>query len=266
MKKSSLLVRLRQNYLQATILILASVFIFGCGTQTTENELDGVKTEHEVHEKKIDANSNVNPDIETTSATSNCANPYYPIDTSFEREYKIEGTSPAKYVLKQKMNDGDGFTETRDFASDLKVVSNWSCTDEGLRHLDYNNSITTSGITGKMETLESSGISIPKVWENGKKWANEYKIRVELLGKSVNGTVKVDNQIVSMDDNVSVQAGDYVAARIDSVINIKMSMQNTRVPATKLTISNWYAPKVGLIKQETKMGSTNNSVELMGEK
>ncbi len=266
MKKPGLRKKKKSPLCSYVLVAIATLLFFGCGTDPKPDR-SGTNESAEVRNKNVNSDSTGEKDKgENPQDVSDCTNPYYPLHTNSEREYKISGTAPATYVLSQKMRGGNGFTETRDFNGGMEVVSNWSCTDEGLRNADYNNSISTSNVNAKMETIESSGVTIPKDWEKGKKWRANYKIQAELLGKKVGGTVTIDNELVSLDDNVSVQGGDYVAARVDSVINVKLSLKDMKIPESKVTMSNWYARKVGLIKQEVKSGLADSSVEYAGEK
>jgi hypothetical protein len=47
-----------------------------------------------------------------------------------------------------------------------------------------------------METIESSGITLPKQWEVGKKWNSEYKVDAKLnagpASGGAKGTIKID--------------------------------------------------------------------------
>ncbi len=250
-----------------SIVIVVTLVFFGCemGNQTSNPE--GAANSDNVRQK-IDSQpeGKEKPDAVALNSAGACGNQYYPIDSKTEREFNVNGAAPAKYVLKQALKDGGGFTETRKFASGTEIVSNWSCNQDGLRNADYNNVISAPIVKVKMTTLESYGITIPNIWEKGKKWTTNYKIEVDMLGRRIGGTVTIDNEIVKMDDNISVQADDYVAARVDSVIDIKLAMKGAKTPGSKIAFSNWYARDVGLVKQEVKMGKAITSVEYAGEK
>ena len=122
----------------------------------------------------------------------------------------------------------------------------------------------------EMKTYKSSGITLPKVWEKGKKFEASYDISMTLKIGSVSatsrGTVTVGSEIVGVDENVSIQGGDFVAARIKSVIKMNLRVNGRKVPSKDIHMTNWYSPKIGLIKQETKTGFGNSIVEFTGEK
>jgi hypothetical protein len=196
-----------------------------------------------------------------------CANKYYPVETVKGREYKISSSTPARYVLTQNKREEDSFTENRKFDSGTEMTTNWSCTEEGLRNVEYNSSADFSNGNFKMETLESSGITLPKTWEVGRKWTTTYKINAKLNAGPASGgaagTVKIDNEIASLDDKVTTPAGDFEAAKVVSTININLNIGKPM----NIRMINWYAPDVGLIKQEVKspFGPQQN-VEYTGEK
>lgn len=250
-KKSSANIIDHSRLVKLLAILLAAAFVFSCTTVP-----ESVSDKTALREQEPDKSANKGA----------CVNPYYPVQTKIERKYKVSGSAPATYVLKHKLREKDGFTEHRNFASGIVVVSNWSCNENGMRNADYNNAVSSSRVKVKMETLESSGITFPKIWEKGKKWTADYKIRAKLGKKSFDGTVTVENEIISMDDNISVQGGDYVAARIDSVIKIKLSLGARNPSATEVKMSNWYARDFGLVKQESKSPFGDSKVEYAGEK
>ena len=234
----------------------------GLNTETSSTETNnaaGKQTEN-VNGKTIsDKTANVEPGI--------CENEYYPVDTQAKREYKISGSAPGDYVLTQNKNEGNSFTEKRAFGAGTDVTINWQCTDEGLRNAEFNNGANFSGGNFKMETLESSGITIPKVWETGKKWTAEYKVSAKLnagkVSSGANGTIKIDSEITSLDDKITTPAGDFEAAKVVSDMNMNL---NTGRPV-KMTMTNWYARDVGLVKQEVKSPfGGGQTVEYTGEK
>lgn len=191
-------------------------------------------------------------DAETASAdTGPCANQYYPVGTEQPRHYKISGSAPSEYVLTHEKKADDSFTEIRRFPSGLEVKTNFVCTDEGLRNVEYNSVADFSAGNFKMETLESSGVTLPKEWEVGKKWETSYKIRGKLkagpVSADANGTVTLDNELEALGEKVSTPAGEFEAARVATTINMNLNVGRP----VKLSMTNWYAPDVGLVKQET---------------
>lgn len=254
----------RGRLTSAAIFILLALVLAGCSLNPDSDPSSSETSADEMGNLSDDPKSSDNNETGEKSAGI-CANPYYPIHTAVSKEFKVTGSAPASYVLSHIERDNDSFTEKREFGSGLEVVSNWSCSEEGIRNADYSNTISNSQLKMKMETIESSGITLPKVWNKGEKWTTEYKVRVNAASQTANGTVTVTNEIVSMDDNVQVQAGDFVTARVDSVLTMNISMGKTKIPSPEFKMTNWYAPKVGLVKQETKGGFGTTKVEYVGE-
>lgn len=249
-------------------LLIISVFLLSCETQTKPESAEKKAPDQTSIEKAAEKPGDSSHRSDNSEA-GNCSNPYYPISDQ-AREYKISGSDPAEYILTQDKNEGDSFTETRKFGSGLDLKINWKCTDEGLRNAEFTNSATVSNANGKMETLESSGITLPKKWEVGKEWKTNYKVSVEVNAGSTSGgadgTINIENKIISIGDKISVPGGDFEAARIDSTTQITMSMKGRKIPVQDIIMSNWFAPEVGLIKQEVTSQFGKQTVEYVGKK
>lgn len=252
------------NIYQSVALVLLAVSLFACAAPKTGTNLNGSGAADEqaanVSSKKASGNQpNENAGL--------CANEYYPLAATKKRSYKVSGSAPAGYVLTQNENQGNSFSEQRDFASGEKVTSNWVCTEEGLRNAEFSSGVQFAGGNFKLDTLEGSGITIPKKWENGKQWTAEYKINMKLnaggMSREMGGSVKLINEIVSMNDKITTPAGDFEAAKVisETIINLSKGQPTT------MKMTNWYAPNVGLVKQEVKspFGGTQ-TVEYTGEK
>lgn len=195
-----------------------------------------------------------------------CQNEYYPINTEIKREYKSSTGQAGNLVVTQIKNEGNTFTEKRVTGGGTTLTLNWICTEEGLRHAEYNSGADFSGGKFKMETLESSGVTIPKVWEVGKKWSAEYKVNANLnvgkVSKGMGGTIKINNERVSLDEKVTTPAGEFEAAKVVSDVIIDLNME--KAMTSKMT--NWYARDVGLVKQvlDSPFGS-GITTEYVGE-
>ncbi|MCB1023589.1 MAG: hypothetical protein KDB79_04310 [Acidobacteria bacterium] len=248
-----------------TFFLISVFYLAGCSSGSVADPAGSRSSQNGSSGPKPDSGS-TKKDEPAERAGGICENPFYPVNTEVSREFKISGSAPASYVLSQSLRDTDSFTEKRKFASGLEVVSNWSCSEDGIRNADYNNTISGMKMKMNMETIESSGITLPKIWKTGEKWSSDYKVRVNVASQTANGTITVKSEIVSMDDNVQVQAGDFVAARVDSVLTTNISLGKTRIPSPEFKMTNWYAPKVGLVKQETKGGFGTTKLEYIGEK
>jgi hypothetical protein len=152
----------------------------------------------------------------------------------------------------------------------LTVENNWICTEEGLRTAEYKNTITMKQGNFEMDTLKSTGITLPKEWVAGKEWNATYDVRVNIAAGPVttaaDGKVTIDNKLVNLNDTVTANGQTYEAARIDSVISIVISMRGTTTPATKLNVKNWYAKDIGIVRQEASSQFGKQLVEYIGTK
>ncbi len=255
------------------LTVISIAFIFSACTDLntgTSSEVSENKTADEQIENPKNAENETASASGMNEATGLCVNEYYPIYTDKNREYKITGDDPATYILSQNKNEGDSFTEKRKFtngtAADTELLINWKCTQEGLRNAEYNSGANFSGGNFKMETVESSGVTIPNEWEVGKKWTSSYKVNARLnVGKmsgGAKGTITINNEITSLDDKIQTPDGEFEAAKVVSDMNMNLSGRKM-----KMTMTNWYARDVGLVKQkaDTPFSKSSVGLEYVGE-
>ncbi len=247
-------------------LLILIILVGGCG-QISErfgvnNPSSPVETEGRTTGELADA--------ELPADDDPCANDYYPIDTSVSREYTITGSAPGKYALTQTADEEGTFVENRRFGGGLEVTSTWVCTDQGLRNAEYNNMGTTGNATFTMETLKAEGVTFPKEWNLGDEWTTSYQVSANLATGPVKaaaaGTIEIVNEIISLDENVTVAGGTFAAARVDSEIRMNLTMRGQKLPSQPVKMTAWYAREVGMVKQEVKSGFGNQNVEYTGSK
>ncbi|MFV0387483.1 MAG: hypothetical protein ACK5NT_01915 [Pyrinomonadaceae bacterium] len=258
------------NRLTLSALIFGVVFstFMGCNYFTsTENANTPQDTASENQTANAGQPTMQGDDAETgkegsVKATGVCANDYYPVDSGLDQTYSIKGSKPGTFIVDHKDVDAESFKEIRSFSSGIVLTTNWTCTPEGLRNAEYQSSADLGGGQLKMETLSSSGVTIPKKWEAGKTYTAEYKIRATMMGRTFDGTATIDNKITSLEENISVQGGDFVAARVESTIKVNLN----GVPGFSASTVNWFAPDVGLVKQEATSRYGKENIEYTGEK
>lgn len=258
--------------INAITLFLALGLLVGCldfsdqPEQKTESKAAPATSEKESKTSSIE-DEKAPPD-EGTDVAGICANKFYPIDTSSPRKYKVTGSSLNSYSLTQKKVGDDAFSETRTFSSDSNISSSWACTNEGLRNAEFNNHGTFSQANFKMETIESSGVTFPKEWELGKKWSSNYKVKATIKAGPVSGagggTVKINSEIVSMDEAVQVPGGSFQTAKVSSVLVLNITAQGRKMPARKINMTIWLSPEIGMVRQTVKGGSINEMAEYIG--
>ncbi len=199
-------------------------------------------------------------------ANGACSNEYYPLLPDEKRNYKITGAGPAEYSLIQKDITESGFKEQRDFASGTSVIVNWICTPDGLRMAEYKNDVLFKQGAAEMETLESSGISIPKVWEVGKEFESEYKVKVKISIGSIkadaDGKITIKSKVKALNESVSVGGKTYDTARVNSKISISISMKGKTMQGATADLTNWFSPEKGLVKQENSGSFGKNRLSL----
>ena len=248
-------------------LALLIFVVLGCGDLT--DRLGGGTNANTTAETPAVSNA-ATPETSDTVDAGLCANEYYPVDTDLRREYKITGSVPANYELTQRPGTEDGFVEVREFGSGLTVTNNWICTPEGLRTAEYRNAMSMADGDFEMNTLKSSVVTLPKVWEQGKEFNANYTVKASIkagpVAAEADGTVLLKNRVAALNEKVTAGGKEYDAARVDTTIEIDLSMAGQTLPKTSVTTKNWYAPGIGLVKQETGGRFGRQIVEYVGNK
>lgn len=254
-----------QNTLFSAGLCLAALlFVMGCGSL---ERFTGSSNSADAPANTTEPGSEANT-ADTASQTAslgNCANDYYPVGGQ-AADYRITGSAPGSYTLTQKLNDPNSFNETRVFDSGVNVTTNWICDPEGLRNAQYGSNISVENANFNMETIESTGLTIPRELSVGKAWDASYKVRVKGTAGSMpigsDGNVVVRNKVVSLNDRVTAGGKEYEAAKIDTEITINLTMGGQKAPGMTIKGTNWFAKGVGLVKQEVRSPYGVQGVEL----
>lgn len=248
-------------------LLMAAILSVGCGSTPESPSTANVDRTDDPKSPSSNA-ANQAPSADTDLGL--CENDFYLINTSLARNYRITGTAPASYMLTQENATDSGFIEVRNFGNGLTVRNNWICTDDGLRNAEYTNAMTMKDAEFEMETLKSSGVTIPKQWSVGSEWTTDYDIVAKIVAGPVNasadGKVLLTNKLVSINDTVTIDGKNYTAAKIETTIEIDLSMQGQRMSGAKVNATNWFAKDVGIVKQITKGSLGSQTVEYIGTK
>ena len=246
--------------------LAALLFVMGCGSL---ERFTGSSNTADAPSNAVPTNTDSNPadPASKTASLGNCANEYYPISGEADN-YKVTGAAPGSYTLSQKLNDPNSFSETRVFDSGVNVTTNWICDPEGLRNAQYGNNISVENANFNMETIESTGLTIPRELSVGKAWDASYKVRVKGTAGNMpigsDGNVVVKNKVVSLNDRVTAGGKEYEAAKVDTEITINLTMGGQKVPGMTIKGTNWFAKGVGLVKQEVRSPYGVQGVELTG--
>ena len=248
------------------LCLAALLFVMGCGSL---ERFTGSSNTADAPSNAVPTNTDSNPadPASKTASLGNCANEYYPISGEADN-YKVTGAAPGSYTLSQKLNDPNSFSETRVFDSGVNVTTNWICDPEGLRNAQYGNNISVENANFNMETIESTGLTIPRELSVGKAWDASYKVRVKGTAGNMpigsDGNVVVKKKGVSLNDRVTAGGKEYEAAKVDTEITINLTMGGQKVPGMTIKGTNWFAKGVGLVKQEVRSPYGVQGVELTG--
>lgn len=208
------------------------------------------------------------------SAAGLCSNAYFPVGQAVSKKYRVSGlktgSGDREYTESFSNFSGDGFTVDTDFG-EVKAHINWRCTADGLLATQYNNSLnmTKTGASAKIETVESSGVSLPPEdqWATGKKWHAEYRVIETLSGPGGgemgrgDGTIKQDGEIVGS-ESITVPAGtfDTIKTQMNTELAITVKVKSISVPMNvQLKTTAWFAKGTGMVKSVTETESIGES-------
>jgi hypothetical protein len=75
---------------------------------------------------------------------------------------------------------------------------------------------------------------------------------MKMVKGEATGKVVLDHEITAMEDKISVPAGEYTAARVETNLTMNASFRGTKIPTETLKMTSWYAPGAGLVKRDVK--------------
>jgi hypothetical protein len=170
-------------------------------------------------------------------------------DASTEMTQEFQVTGEDSFTVRQVVT-GEGTT--------LESDGEWMCTDEGLvKTSDIRLAANVPGI--EFGDLEFTGVTLPSSdqFVEGAEWQSTYAGSGDV---EVNGTpfeyvfeITQDNTLTSF-ESVTVPAGTYDAARVDSTETMKSTANGAAVPDVVTTSATWYAEGVGIVKIESDTG------------
>lgn len=222
---------------------------------------------------------------DSVSKNTLCANAYNPIGAFLQRKYRITyaNNSMPTQEYTESFSDlkADTFVVKSKF-SNIETNINWRCTADGLLATQFdNNSMTTnSGVTAKVETVKSEGVSLPgeSRWHTGEKWNVDYVIKETIqmpnsqMRPEGDGTVKGDGEILG-EEQVTVPAGTYQATKTRFTykfdVTVKTSGMTIPVPQISLETTAWFVKDVGMVKSITasngKLAATTELLSISGQ-
>jgi len=258
------------------ILVMAAALLLGACDVSNTTTGNGNQPET-AGDKKTNTNSR------TDSAAGNapkvagpCENKYFPVSDGLVSRFKvsdgakIEGESvytqmyksgENKFSTDQKLNVGG--------VANVKV--DWLCTPEGLQNATYGELSGPKQVGMVLDTTGVTGVTIPKdtEWAVGKKWTTSYDLSgtfdMKVVKGPVSGKVILNHEITSLNEKVAVPAGEFNAAKVQTTISMDINFQGRKLPAQKLTTSNWYAEGVGLVKQSVDGTLGKSTMDYLGK-
>jgi len=246
----------------ASIFLVASMLACNLGAPAPRPDTDSQPTQ--------DASSTEAPQA---AATSNaCDNPYMPIVVGATWNYTLTGSTPDTYVHSILSVSADGFTEQDVFGTGVTRQGNWKCENGNLIALSPESggsaSVETEGVSADFQTTSLEGITMPASINPGDNWSQSMKLEGT---QTINGeSIPASNEFTTActavgTESVTVPAGTFDAMHFDCQTTMLITITFNGSPIETnldLASSNWYAPKVGLIKTITIGSGLETTVEL----
>jgi DUF3108-like len=191
--------------------------------------------------------------VTPTTASSLCANPYFPNNTGVTSEYDGNNSIGVAYKRTDTITDlrSDGFTQETT-QNDVTYSVEYTCTDAGLISMDpiqqYITAIigSTNG-TVSVQLLSNSGISLPVKFNLGDSWRQTVDWEATAPNLTTRGRLVFEYQAMG-NENITVPFGTFDAMRIDTTIKIEVG--GIGFPVGTYSITSWLVPGVGLVKSE----------------
>lgn len=258
------------------VLVMLAAFAFGCGmpgitsenTSNTETNANSNRTATTANNANNEPAAEPANETSTSRVTGACANEYYPVDPSIVKNFDVSGAESEDYSLTQKDVTEAGFKEERKFTNGTVVINNWTCEEDGLKGAEFTNQASFSKGNFEMETVKSTGVTIPRTMVEGKEWTSVYDVKVRMAAMKMNinadGKVNIQHKVAAVDEPVTVDGKEYKAARIDSRMKITVSVGGRTTETGDIKASNWYVKDVGMVKQSTSGTFGDTTVEYTG--
>lgn len=189
-----------------------------------------------------------------------CDNPLYPVKQNATWTYFNTGGPSGDFTYTDTITEArpDGFTLTTTFEG-LTRTQQWVCETGGLKALEYGGGatavISTAGMDISFNTLEVSGITLPKEIVPGMQWL--YSLTLEGGTTMPDGSQTKSSGTFSATmqemggETITVPAGTFETVKIQATTTLDIigEFQGIQVPM-KITGSTitWYAPGVGQVK------------------
>lgn len=237
---------LKQNKLYF-ILIIALLTTFACNLT---NPVENIPS----------ADSTIPEENEAIVIEGLCDNLLYPVKQNATWTYSNTGAPSGDFTYTDTISQvrSDGFTLTTTFEG-LTRTQDWACETGGLKALEYGGgptaNITTQDMSFDFNTLEVTGISLPKEIVTGMQWLYSLTFEGDTVMPDGSQTKSSGTFTVTMqqmgNETITVPAGTFETIKFqsNSTINIIGEFQGIQVPMTVTSSTiTWFAPNIGQIK------------------
>ena len=232
-----------------------------------------------------------------TANDNRCTIKYYPVANGYTKKYAVYNSGKTETLkIVQRYNAGrNEFTEKATHSSsDTTLERGFRCMPDGIRSLELAQ-VMSANTDFKFQTSNDTGLTIPagnlsigKSWTTGYDLAGNFNVAAgESRQKSkgsmnakTTGMANAANRVLAVGEKITVPGGTFNTAKIETVMTIQISilnaellekmqglklpMGNMKAPPTTMTIIQWYAPGVGLVKSEMSSKFGNGKVEYLG--
>lgn len=238
----------------------------GCNTADVSSPTAAGNVAKTETESNAPSNGNAESKQSESAKGSLCSLDHYPVAADRKLDFEVTGAGAESFSLAQTDVTDSGFIEKRTFSSGLVITNNWVCEPDGIRNVEFTNTGIMKNADFTVETLKSSGVTLPREITVGKQFESTYDIKANVnangLKADATGKVSSSSKVVSLEDEVIIKDKLYKAIKIDSVIKINITVSGRGYEAANLKTSNWYVPGIGLVKQDTKSSLGNQVVTL----
>jgi len=206
------------------------------------------------------------PAPEATAASGVCDNPLMPVRLGASWTYSNTGSPSGDFSYTDTITDvrADGFTLTMRFDGGSRTQE-WSCEPNGLKALQPGGGptagVTTNDMTAEFQSLEASGVSIPKTVTPGMQWEHFLKMEGTTAMPGDSDAKSAGTFAASMQEagreTVTVPAGTFEAVKFQyvSTVMIVAEFQGLQIPFEFSESGfSWFVPGVGYVKS---IGNSN---------
>jgi hypothetical protein len=209
-----------------------------------------------------------------SSLTGSCANSYYPIQEGVTYSYIYSQTDKLNVEMLVSYSDvtENGYVSHLSIGDSFSADTEWVCTPEGLIADTYRNpNFAAAGYN--LTTIAHTGVQIPLESEMVPEgsWGSQFDIDAIFDNEVGVGTADIlvtESAIGVGYESVETRAGTFdnaLRVEITGSVEIASFIDGESVGSVTLngTTVSWYAPGIGLVKQENMSQGITTAIELL---